>query len=175
MKKFEDHFSADDEHIDLRLWEYIDGLSHEASVIEKLVLENSLWKEKYASLLQVQQLLQATELEQPSLRFSKNIMEEIGRLSITPASKKYINSKIIWGLAAFFFSMIGAFLLYGFLQVDWSASSSSGTPGVDFSSLNLGKIFSNSTMNYFMMADVLIGLLLLDRLLDAKRKRFSYE
>src|SRR5690349_8004057 len=87
-----------DEGMEARLWAYIDGLSEEASLIEKLVAENREWKEKYAELLDVHQLMGATELEEPSLRFTKNVMEEIARYQIAPATKEYINKKIIWGI-----------------------------------------------------------------------------
>ena len=65
--------SQGDDAMDMRLWEYIDGIADEKerSVIEKLIRENSEWRSKYQDLLEVHQLVQATELEQPSMRFTK--------------------------------------------------------------------------------------------------------
>src|SRR5690606_32449733 len=93
-------FQASDE---VRLWEYIDGLSsaEEKSVIEELIENNAQWRVKYKELLEVQQLLQSSELEEPSMRFTKNVMEEISKLHIAPATKTYINKNIIRGLAIF--------------------------------------------------------------------------
>ena len=67
-----------------RLWNYIDvtATATEKTLIEKLIESNAEWKEKYTELLEVNQLLQASELEAPSMRFSKNIMEEISKLHI---------------------------------------------------------------------------------------------
>src|SRR5678816_37418 len=94
--------------IEVRLWEYIDGLSsnEEKTVIEKLVSENAEWKAKYHELLEVHQSLNLVELEEPSLRFTKNVMEEIAKYQIAPATKTYINSKMIWGIGIFFITCL---------------------------------------------------------------------
>jgi hypothetical protein len=155
-----------------RLWDYIDGTSNEASTIEKLIAENSAWRAKYAELLDIHSLVQVTELEEPSLRFTKNVMEEIARLQITPAAKKYINTRIIWGIAAFFITVIVGFLVFGLSQVDWSSGSGNRSAvGIDFTSVDYSRMFSNSFVNLFMMINVILGLMLLDRYLAYKRKK----
>ena len=79
-----------------RLWDYIDGISspQEKTVIEQLLESDTEWKAKYSELLEVQGLLHSTELEAPSMRFTKNVMEEIAKLHIAPATKTYINKSI---------------------------------------------------------------------------------
>jgi len=162
------------QNIEKQLWDYIDGLSsnEERTSIEELLQSNLEWKNKYQELLEVQQLLKSSELEQPSLRFTKNVMEEIAKLHIAPATKNYINKKIIWGIAAFFITLIVGFVIYGFAQVDWNFQDNS-KPIVDFSQVDYGKIFNNNFVNGFMMVNVLLGLMLLDRVLAAKRKKFK--
>ncbi|RYF78857.1 MAG: hypothetical protein EON98_15295 [Chitinophagaceae bacterium] len=165
-------FLEPNEEMEARLWAYIDGISEESSLIEKLLAENRAWREKYAELLEVHQLVASVELEQPSLRFTKNVMEEIARYQIAPAAKEYINKKIIWGLAAFFITMIVGFLVYGFSQVNWQDAGSSSSPlGVDLGAVDYSKMFNNSMINGFMMLNVILGLLLLDRYLSARRKK----
>jgi len=63
-------------NIDDRLWEFIDGQSskEEKSAIEKLIETNKQWKEKYHELLELHQLVQSSSLEEPSLRFTRNVM-----------------------------------------------------------------------------------------------------
>lgn len=168
------HSSPEQQGADMesRLWDFIDGSSTEASVVEKLIAENAAWQAKYAELLDIHSLVQATDLEEPSLRFTKNVMEEIARLQITPAAKKYINSKIIWGIAAFFITVIVGFLGYGFSQLDLSSGSGdSSATGIDFSAVDYSRVFSNSFVNLFMMINVVLGLMLLDRYLAWKRKK----
>ena len=163
-----------EQHMEQRLWSYIDGNStvDQRSAIEKLLESNLEWKNKYLELLNVHQLLRSTELEQPSMRFTKNVMEEIAKLHIAPATKNYINKKIIWGIAAFFITLIVGFLVYGFGQIDWSAQGSTKLP-VDIGQVDYSKVFNNNFVNGFMMINVLLGLVLLDRVLANKRKKFQ--
>lgn len=159
-----------------RLWDYIDGLSttQEKTVIEKLLESDAEWKAKYHELLEVQQLLHSSDLEEPSMRFTKNVMEEISKLHIAPATKTYINKNIIRGLAVFFVTMIVGFLAYGFGQIDWTVQGDPTIP-VDFGKVDYSKMFNNDWVNAFMMINVILGLFLLDRFLASKRKKFHEE
>lgn len=159
-----------------RLWEYIDGFSspEEKSVIEQLLESNAEWKAKYHELLEVQQLLHSSELEAPSMRFTKNVMEEIAKLHIAPATRNYINKKIVWGIGAFFITLIVGFIVYGFGQIDWNVQGDTKLP-VDLGKVDYSKIFSNNFVNAFMMVNVILGLFLLDRYLANKRKKFHEE
>jgi hypothetical protein len=163
------------QEIEVRLWEYIDGTANaqEKSVIEKLIAENAEWRAKYQELLEVHSLIGATELEEPSMRFTKNVMEEIARLHIAPAAKTYINNKVVWGIGIFFAAVIVSFLIYGFNQINWSATSSSTNFTDKLTSVDYSLMFNNTFVNAFMMADVLLGLMLLDRYLSNKRKQFQ--
>ena len=163
-----------EQNIEQHLWEYIDGISSDEkrTTIEKMLQSNLEWKNKYHELLELQQLLNTTELELPSMRFTKNVMEKIAQYHIAPAAKSYINKKIIWGIAGFFLTLIGAFLIYGFAQIDWNFQDNS-KPLIDFSTFDMGKVFNNNFVNVFMMINVLLGLVLLDRVLANKRKKFQ--
>jgi len=163
-------------NIDDRLWEYIDGSNsvEEKSAIEKLIETNKQWKEKYHELLELHQLVQSSALEEPSLRFTKNVMEEIAKYQIAPATKAYVNNKIIWGIGIFFITLVIGFLIYGFGQVDWSASGNEKLP-IDISKVDYGKFFNNTYVNVFMMINVVLGLMLLDRYLAAKKKKLQKE
>jgi hypothetical protein len=162
-----------EQNMENRLWDYIDGRSSagENGAIEKLLESNPEWKNKYREILEVQQMLKSAELEQPSLRFTKNVMEEISKYQIAPATKNYINKKIIWGITGFFITLILGFLIYGFGQIDWKAKGDTQLP-FDFSQVDYSKIFNNNFVNAFMMVNVLLGLVLLDRFLASKRKTF---
>ncbi|MBS1620153.1 MAG: hypothetical protein JSS80_00830 [Bacteroidetes bacterium] len=154
-----------------RLWDYIDGLSstEEKSVIDKLLQHDMEWKKKYNELLETHKLLHSSELEAPSLRFTKNVMEEIAKYHIAPATKTYINKKIIWGISFFFIAVIAGFLIYGFGQIDWSAKSGNGFQ-FDLSKVDVSKFFNNTYINIFMMLNVVLGLFLLDNYLGKRRK-----
>ena len=91
-------------HIEERLWEYIDGVSSadEKTTIEKLLRTDPAWQKKYRELMEIHNLVKATDVEQPSMRFTKNVMEEIAKFKVAPATRSYINKKIIFFIAGFF-------------------------------------------------------------------------
>src|SRR6478672_10864044 len=140
------------EEMEMKLWEYIDGVSipSEKSNIEKLIAENAEWRSKYQELVEVHQLMQATELEEPSLRFTKNVMEEIAKFHVAPAAKKYLNNKVIWGIGIFFIVTILGFVVYGISQVNWhEASDSKSTLGIDMDKIDFGRMFNSTFVNIF--------------------------
>lgn len=159
-----------------RLWSYIDGVSDtgERSAIEALLQSNIEWQAKYRELLEVHGLLKLSELEEPSLRFTRNVMEEIARLHIAPATKSYLNKKIIYGIGIFFVTMLAGFLIYGFGQIDWSAGGQTNMP-VDLSKVDFSVFLNNTYVNIFMMINVVLGLFLLDRYLSARKKKHTEE
>jgi len=163
--------------IEEQLWEYIDGTATAADRmrIEDLLQSQAEWKEKYSELLEINQLLHATEMEAPSLRFTKNVMEQIGRMQIAPATKSYINKYIIWGIGIFFVTMIVAILGYGFSQVDWSSSNSSSSFSEQLGKIDASRFFNNDLINVFIMINILLGLVLLDHYFSNKRKQFRKE
>lgn len=160
------------QNIEETLWDYIDGSLNttDVSFVEKLVQTDALWKAKYNELLEVHQLMQNhVELEEPSMRFTQNVMEEISRLYITPAAKTYINKNIIWGIGIFFLTTIVGLLGYMFGQVNWSQ------PGTGFNfgsitNIDWSKLFNSSYMNIFIIINIVLALMLLDMYLTKKRK-----
>jgi anti-sigma factor RsiW len=162
------------EQIESRLWDYIDGLGspEERSAVERLIRENIEWKARYTEFMDVHQLIQATELEQPSMRFTRNVMEGIAQVQIAPAAKKYINTKVVWGIAGFFIAIIAGFLVYGISQIDWTEGSSGNTFNVDITKVDYSRMFSNQYVNMFMMLNVVLGLMLLERYLSRKNQDY---
>ena len=164
-----------------RLWDYIDGLSSpvERSAIDELIAANMEWQRKYRELLQVHQLMNGSELDAPSLRFTKNVMEEIARAHVAPATKNYINKNIIHAIAGFFLTMITGFLVYCLGQFKWSGHSSSNLVehyniktnlNAEIEKFNWGKVFNSAYTNIFLLVTVVLGLMLLDMYLQRKRQ-----
>jgi hypothetical protein len=164
------------QQIEDQLWDYIDGLStaSEKSEIEKLIDSNIEWQTKYRELLEIHSLVATTELDEPSMRFTKNVMEEIAKYQVAPATKTYINKKIIWGIGGFFLTTIVGFLVFIFSQVKITGGNSSATsqlidkynPG----KLDYSRLFSSTYTNIFIMINLVLGLMLLDMYLTRKKK-----
>jgi hypothetical protein len=154
-----------------RLWNYIDGVSgeEEKSMIERLLASDAAFRSKYQELLGLHQLLGKVELEEPSMRFTLNVMEEVAKYGVAKATGKYINKRIIWGIAAFFFIMIGAMLVYGFSLVNWNATPGTSILPIDIKKWEPSRIVTNTYVNIFMMVNIVLFLYLLDRYLSKKR------
>jgi len=160
-------------NIEERLWDFIDGLSspQEKSAIEQLIESNIEWRSKYKELLEVHQVMNgATELDAPSLRFTQNVMEQIAQFQIAPATKSYINNKIIYGIGGFFLTLIIGFVIYAISQLK-SAPASGSSPLIDMSNIDYSKVFNNNFVNAFMMLNVVLGLALFDMYLNNKKKQ----
>ncbi len=159
--------------IENRLWDYIDGgiSEEERFAIENLLQENTDWKQKYEELLILHQSISSPELQEPSMRFRINVMEAIHKTQFTPATKIYINKKIIWAIGFFFISTIISLLIYGLGQVEWSFSNSTNLKmPVDFSKINYD-FFSNPLLrNAFIMINIVLGLMLFDNYLTTRKK-----
>jgi len=169
--------------IEERLWDYIDGLGspEERSAIQTLIAENIEWQHKYKELLNVHQLMNDTELETPSMRFTKNVMEEIARYHVAPATKTYINKNIIRSIGAFFLTLITGFLIYCLGQFKWSApsTSSSFVPHIglenEMKKVDWSRFFNSAYTNVFILVLVVLGLVMLDMYLQRKKQQRQAE
>ena len=164
------------QNMEERLWEYIDGAcnAEDRLFIEQLIADNQEWRAKYQELLELQDLMaHHLELDEPSMRFTQNIMEAIGKEHIAPAAKTYINKRIIWGVAGFFMVSIIGLLIAGIAQVNWSASGTDNSlinlNKIDFDKIDVSKFFNNTYTSIFMMINAVLGLMLLDMYLHRRK------
>jgi hypothetical protein len=160
------------QNIEEKLWNYIDGTMEKTEVdfIEELLRSNQESKSKYAELMEVHQLMQdSIDLEHPSLRFTQNVMEEISKLYITPATRNYINKNVIWGIGIFFLTTIIGLLAYGIGQIDWSRPESENMSQFNLDKVNWMQMFSGTYVNAFIMVNIVLGLMLLDMYLTRKK------
>lgn len=157
-----------------RLWDYIDANNkpEEKQFIEEMISSNASWKSKYAELLEVHQLMQEhLQLDEPSMRFTQNVMEDIAKYHIAPATKSYINKKIIWGIGGFFLVMFIGMIVYGIGQIDWSSGNSGSGMPIDLSKVDYSRLYNNTYTNVFLMINVVLGLMLLDMYLGKKKEK----
>ena len=171
--------TMEEQQMEDRLWNYIDGLGDDAenSAIENLLATQLEWKNKYRELLEVHALMSHSELEEPSLRFTKNVMEQIARYQVAPATRNYINNHIIWGIGGFFVLMVLGFLVYGFGQINWSQGSSPGWMSqyhLD-KKMDWSKMLNPTFTSVFLLINVVLGLVLLDMYLHRKNNTLPHK
>ena len=158
-----------------RLWDFIDGMSsaEEQLLIQRLITEDPAWQRQYEELMNIHQAMNQQELDAPSLRFTKNVMEQISRYQVAPATQTYINKNVIRGITAFFLIMIAGILIYFFGQFHWTSTSTDNLIpqySIDANKLNWGKALNNTYVNVFILVNVILGFALLDKYLQNKKK-----
>jgi hypothetical protein len=163
-----------DQEMEKLIWEFIDGRISpvEKERITRHLAEDPDWQIKYEELKRIHVLLQKEELEMPSLRFTKNVMEEIAQFHVAPATKNYINKNVIRGITAFFLIMIGGLFVYFIGQLHWvNNPTGSLLPAyyLDANKLNWGKLLNNTYVNIFIGINVILGLILIDKFMQGKK------
>jgi len=163
-----------DQEMEKRIWEYIDGhiSPDEREKISRHLAEDLEWQIKYKELKSIHALLQQEELEMPSMRFTKNVMEKIAQFQVAPATKNYINKNVIRGITAFFLIMIGGLFIYFIGQLHWVDNpTGSLLPAYyqDANKLNWGKLLNNTYVNIFIGINVILGLILIDKFMQGKK------
>ena len=155
-----------------KLWEYIDGLStdEEKASIQRLLHSDTEWKRKYDEMLELNRMLNSAELEHPSMRFAQNVMEEIVKQHIAPATRTYINKRIIYGIGGFLLTMLAGLIIYFIAQVQNQEASSSTSFAQDMSRMNWSNLLNSTYTNIFLLANLVLGLMLLDRYFNLKKK-----
>jgi hypothetical protein len=158
------------QHMEEQLWNYIDGNcdEKERAEITARIHTDGDWKNQYDELLQLHKMIHASTLEEPSLRFTLNVMEEIAQSHITPATRTYINKKIIYGIGGFFLTLIAGLLIYTFAQINWTENSQVTLP-FETDQTDWMKLFNSSYVKIFMMINVVLALMMLDKYLHRRK------
>jgi hypothetical protein len=157
-----------DQEMEKLIWEYIDGhLSPaEKTTVMQHLKEEAAWQTKFNELMAIHSILQKEDLEMPSLRFTKNVMEEITKYQVAPATKNYINKNVIRGIASIFLIMIGGLFICLARQIHWTGPSTGHLMpayGLEVDKLNWGKLLNNTYVNIFVGINVILGLILFDK------------
>lgn len=159
-----------------KLWAYIDGAAtaKERLETERLLEEHHAWRSRYQELLHLHQMIKDTALEQPSMGFTHSVMEAVTKYHTAPAARNYINKRIIRGIAAFFFLVIGGLLIYGFSQLNRQATGGNKSfAGIEWNELDYSPLLSGHLVNALIMGNIVLGLMLLDRYLAQRRRRWK--
>ena len=150
--------------IEEQLWDYIDGIStaEEKAVIDANLATDLKWKEIYQELLAVNAQLNTLDFEEPSMSFTRNVMDKVN-LELKPvALKTKVDNRIIYTIAGFFLASILGIFAYAIYISD--ASFTLDTSKFNFS-FDTGKLFSPLALQAFIFVDVVLLLLYLDSFL----------
>ena len=155
--------------IEEQLWDYIDG---NCTVVEKMEIEakiaaNLQYSSAYKELLILHQDLGSIELEEPSMSFTRNVMEQVN-LELKPvALKTKVDHRIIYSIGVLF--VLSLVAIFGYVLATAELSISFKMPEINFS-LYESKIITPTSIKIFLMVDVVLALLFIDSYFRRKIK-----
>jgi hypothetical protein len=165
------------EEAEERLWNWLDGQAseQEAALLQELVAADADWKSNYEKLKSLHEGLK-TDMEwlQPSMRFTKNVMEQIAAISMQAVVRKnYVNKKIVWAVGGILVCMLVAVLAYAFASVSYTDTSNVDLQWPNFSikSINWAKWWNGPVGLGAMMLFVISGLHFADQYFRQKLAR----
>src|SRR4051812_21488564 len=151
--------------IEEEIWEYIDGSCDAAQTltIEAKIASDAVYHQTYVELMQVHELISAEELDEPSMSFTRNVMEQVN-LEIAPvALKTKVDNRIIYGIGAFFVLSILSIFIYAI------ANSTFTMPDFKMPKMNIDLAMSPAatslSMKVFLFLDMVLALFYFDRYL----------
>ena len=153
--------------IEQQLWDYIDGNldAAEAKSIEEKINTNAEIKLQYEELLSLNIAFGKIELDEPSMSFTRNVMESISLAPAPVALKTKVNTRIIYGIGGFFILSLVTLLGYALFNIDFTTTDFDLKLNADF---NWEKYISPTVLYSFLFADLVIGLVFVDYLLRKK-------
>lgn len=150
-----------------QLWNYIDGfcsLKEQAEIESKLAEDQSLM-DLYEQLLKVnQQLNTHLEIDEPSMSFTRNVMEQV-KHEIAPATvKSKVDHRIIYAIGGFFTVLLLGTLIYAF---------ATATPDftINTATVRLDKVISPTVLWVVLFANAVLLLIYLDSYLRKGMKK----
>lgn len=154
--------------IEEQLWDYIDGncTFAEKIEIEAKIKTNLQYSAVYKELLLVNNELSKLEFEEPSMSFTRNVMEQVN-LELKPvALKTKVDIRIIYSIGGFF--ILSIVTIFGYVIASADLNFKFDLPQINFD-LYENKIINPTSIKIFLMVDVVLALIYIDSFLR-KRK-----
>ncbi|RYF93096.1 MAG: hypothetical protein EOO02_24495, partial [Chitinophagaceae bacterium] len=144
------------------IWNYLDGsaTAQERLELEQLMITDPAVKSLFKELNEVSMLLKSTELDEPSMSFSRNVMEKVQQEIRPVALKTRVDQRIMYVVGGFFILSILAVLLAAVFGGS-GAGADYELPQVSFN-FDLDKYITPASRNIFLIVDAAIALIYLD-------------
>lgn len=153
-----------------QIWDYLDGSCSlaEKRKIDGLIALDSDYRDLYAEIKEVHDLMCSMELDEPSMSFTRNVMDSVSALPVAPPIRTVTDKRIIYGIAAFFLFSIVALLALVFTQINWALPAAEVLPEYAVPRLDYSGFLSGTYLQIFLFADVILGLYILDSVMRKK-------
>jgi hypothetical protein len=153
------------------IWDYIDGNSspEQALSVQAKIASDPAYGSLYEELLAINDQMNELELEEPSMSFTRNVMEQV-KLEIAPVSMKTkVDTRIIYSIAAFFICFILAILGYILSNSTFDFTDIKFNMGFQMEHIDFGKYVTPTSIKIFLFIDLLLALAFVDSYLRRRR------
>ncbi|GGI26761.1 anti-sigma factor family protein [Pedobacter mendelii] len=153
--------------IEQQLWDYIDGNLNETQRknIEEKIEKDAEVKLQYEELLNLNSVFSEMEIDEPSMSFTRNVMDSV-TLEPAPVSlKTKVDNRIIYGIGGFFVASLLALLSYVFYNSTFIMPDFSRYMSVSF---EIDKVITPTSLYIFLGIDLVLGLIYIDYFLRKK-------
>ncbi|MFM6976323.1 MAG: hypothetical protein ACKOW2_05695 [Sphingobacteriaceae bacterium] len=152
-------------NIEEQMWKYVSGTCSaiEQEELEQLMTHQPEYRALFQEISATHLALMQLELEEPSMSFERNVMEQI-KLEPLPSRFPQVDQRIIRGIAGFFALSILSLLVYAFYLTDWTQAALN----FKMPEFNWDIHFNKTILSAFLFIDMILGLYFLDYLLRKK-------
>jgi len=157
-------------NLEQRIWDYLDGTGtdEEREFTKQLINSEPEFRTVFEELSAIHLSVSSLDLDEPSMSFSRNIMEKIELEPVPGSVKSLIDKRVIYGITAFFLITITALLGVLFYQIDWTQQSEIYMPDYKLPEFDTSNYVNSTTINIFFFADIVIALYLFDGFLSKR-------
>jgi hypothetical protein len=154
-------------NLEEQIWNFIDGNLSEAESqkIQYLINSDQEVERMYKNFLSFNVLTYNMDLEEPSMSFTRNVMDDVATIPAPVLLKTKVDNRVIYGIAAFF----GIALIAVFVFAIYKSSGEKSSLQFDFS-INTDFFENKILLSTFLAADLIIAMLFIDGVV---RKRLN--
>lgn len=154
------------------IWNYLDGIAseEERKRTEQLLESDTEFFELFEELSAIHLQISALDLDEPSMSFSRNLMEKIQLEHSLVPQKSLLGKWLINGIALFFLSAILCVLGILFFKVEWSQSSETDWFDFTMPQFTLGSSSYSFLINLFVFVDIIVVLYFFDIFFSKRMK-----
>ena len=156
--------------IEEQLWNYIDGNctpEEQAEITVKLTVDHHYYT-TYQELLKVNDELNKLDFEEPSMSFTRNVMEKVN-LELKPvALKTKVDNRIIYSIGGFFTLVLVSIFVYALATSNFDYKLD--LPKMSYS-FEPGKYINHTSLQIFLLFDVVLALIYLDGVLRKRNEQ----
>ena len=164
-----------DTHIYETIQQYLDGHldGAEAEHVRRLIATDKRWQQACHEMKQLDQLLHDdTQMLEPSMRFTQNVMDDIKAMPLARPASAYVSNAFFKTIMTLLGGGLTVLMFYMFSTVDFGTSSKSGSSLPALPSPEISWSFLTNSQLLMVVAVInIIGLLVLADIMLSRRRQ----